>query len=90
MGCQTSLVNYKKEKYMDYRIGNRKDLTSILELYKQLGNSNGSSFSVNEANKIWDDNIENNNIKYFIAEEEDKILGSLYICIIPNLSNNGK
>ena len=75
---------------MDYRIGNRKDLTGILELYKQLGNSNGSSFSVNEANKIWDDNIENNNIKYFIAEEEDKILGSLYICILPNLSNNGK
>jgi len=75
---------------MDYRIGNRKDLTGILELYKQLGNSNGSLFTVNEANKIWDANIENNNIKYFITEEENKILGSLYICIIPNLSNNGK
>ena len=75
---------------MDFRIGNRNDLTGILELYKQLGNSNGSSFNINEANKIWDDNIENNNIKYFIAEEEEKILGSLYICIIPNLSNNGK
>jgi len=75
---------------MDYRIGNRNDLSGILELYKQLGNSNGSSFTVNNANKIWDDNIENNNIKYFIAEEENKILGSLYICIIPNLSNNEK
>jgi len=75
---------------MDFRIGNRNDLTGILELYKQLGNSNGSLFTVNEANKIWDNNIENNNIKYFIAEEENKILGSLYISIIPNLSNNGK
>jgi len=75
---------------MDYRIGNKKDLTGILELYKQLGKSNSSSFTVNEVNKIWDDNIENNNINYFIAEEENKILGSLYICIIPNLSNNGK
>jgi len=75
---------------MDYRIGNMNDLTGILELYKQLENSNGSSFTVNEANKIWDENIENNNIKYFIAKEENKILGSLYICIIPNLSNNGK
>ena len=37
---------------MDYRIGNRKDLKGILELYKQLGNSNGSSFTVNEANIV--------------------------------------
>jgi ribosomal protein S18 acetylase RimI-like enzyme len=75
---------------MDYRIGNKKDLFSILELYKKLGNNNDSSITIEEVYKIWDSNIENKNIKYFVAEENNKIIGSLYICIIPNLSHNVK
>ncbi|MCL2764645.1 MAG: GNAT family N-acetyltransferase [Treponema sp.] len=74
---------------MDYLIGNKDDLIGILELYKQLGDNNGSLFGIYEAYKIWDI-IEKNNIKYFFAKENEKIIGSLYICIIPNLTFNGK
>ena len=58
-------------------------------MYKQLGASNSSLFGINEAYKIWDI-IEKNNIRYFLAKENEKIIGSLYICIIPNLTFNGK
>ena len=51
---------------MDYRIGNKKDLFGIFELYKQLGNNNDSSITIEEVHKIWDSNIENKNIKYKI------------------------
>jgi len=75
---------------MVFEIGNKRDLSSILELYKQLNENNGSSnINIDEVNKIWD-NIENIGIKYFLAKDNGKITGSCYICIIPNLTYNGK
>jgi len=76
---------------MEYEIGNKNDLNGILELLKQLGENTG--FSENKDlgyfNNIWN-KIENNNIKYFLAKDNGKIVGSCYICIIPNLTYNGK
>ena len=76
---------------MEYKIGNKDDLIGILELLKQL--SEKADFSENNdleyINKIWD-KIENSNIKYFLAKDNNKIIGSCYICIIPNLTYNGK
>lgn len=74
---------------MDYVIGKKEDLSAILELYKQLSDSNDFSFTINEANKVWDI-IENNNVKYFLAKDNKKLTGSCYICIIPNLTFNGR
>ena len=74
---------------MEYVIGNKDDLDAILELYKQLNDTNDSLFNLEKANKIWDI-IERNNIKYILAKENGNIIGSLYICIIPNLTFNGK
>jgi GNAT superfamily N-acetyltransferase len=80
-----------KGNIMDYIIGNRNDLSGILELYKQLNEniSPSENCDINKANIIWD-NIENNNIKYILAKDNNKIIGSCYICIIPNLTYNGK
>ena len=63
-------------------------MSGILELYEQLNPSN-DDFTINEINKAWD-KIEKNNIKYFIAKENERIIGSCYIIIIPNLTYNGK
>jgi len=74
---------------MEFGTGGREDIGGILELYKQLNGSNEIEFNAEEANGIWD-NIEKSDIKYFIAKEDGKIIGSCYICIIPNLTYNGK
>ncbi|MCL2115434.1 MAG: GNAT family N-acetyltransferase [Methanobrevibacter sp.] len=76
---------------MIFEVGNRKDLNGIVELNKQLDENNNSlkTFNLDIRNKIWD-KIENNNIKYFLAKDNGNIIGSCYICIIPNLSRNGK
>ena len=76
---------------MDFKLGKREDIVGILELYKQLYENNASlaNFNIEEAYKAWD-NIENSNIKYFIVKDNNKVIGSCYICIIPNLAFNGK
>jgi GNAT superfamily N-acetyltransferase len=76
---------------MEFGIGNKDDLVGILELLKQLVENIGSSDNIDlkYANKIWE-KIVNNNIKYFLAKDNGKIIGSCYICIIPNLTYNGK
>jgi GNAT superfamily N-acetyltransferase len=75
---------------MEFEVGKRDDLYKIMELYWQV--NDGSDFSdelLMRVSKIWDE-IEKNNIKYFIAKENDEIIASCYICIIPNLTHNGK
>jgi len=75
---------------MEFAIGKREDIPGILALYKQLYESSASFDNFNtEENKAWD-NIENYNIKYFLAKDNNVIIGSCYICIIPNLAFNGK
>ena len=74
---------------MDYCFANREDIGAILDLYKQLVDSNDSSFTLEMANKIWDE-VEKYNIKYFLVKDNDKIIGTCYLCIIPNLTYNGK
>jgi GNAT superfamily N-acetyltransferase len=63
-------------------------LPKILELYKQLLPEE-DLVNINEANKIRG-KIEQNNIKYFIAIENNEIISSCYLAIIPNLTRNGK
>jgi GNAT superfamily N-acetyltransferase len=60
----------------------------ILELYKQLLPEE-NPIDIILANNIWKE-IENNNIKYFIALDENKIISSCYLAIIPNLTRNGR
>ena len=58
---------------MKYLIMIKKTL-EILESYKQL-NKNNDNFTKNEMNKIWI-NIEKNNIKYLMTNENKRISGS--------------
>jgi GNAT superfamily N-acetyltransferase len=74
---------------MLFRTAKKKDLKCILELYKQL-NENEEMIRQNEAESIWALIRKNKFIKYFIAEENSKIISTCYIAIIPNLTRHGK
>jgi GNAT superfamily N-acetyltransferase len=63
-------------------------LVKILELYKQL-NTEDDPITINEAEEIWK-KTEQNNIKYFIAIENNKVISTCYLAIIPNLTRKGK
>jgi hypothetical protein len=45
---------------MEYRTAKREDMADILELYKQLNQSN-DNFSIGDADRVWD-KIEKGNI----------------------------
>jgi GNAT superfamily N-acetyltransferase len=77
-----------EENMIEYCIAQKEHLSRIFELYKQLLPEE-HPININEANRIWE-RIEQNNIKYFIAIENNKIISSCYLAIIPNLTRNGK
>jgi len=75
---------------MEFGIGKNEDLWKIIELYYQFNNKmEYSDEYIMHVGEIWE-NIEKNNIKYFVAKDNDKIIGSNYICIIPNLTHGGR
>jgi len=71
-----------------YSIAEKENLIGIIELYKQLIPEE-ESININRANEIWEQ-VEKNNIKYFIAIDNCKIISSCYLAIIPNLTRNGR
>ena len=72
---------------VEYGILMEHELLSLLELYQQL-NTDDVMDEITSKN-IWK-NIEKQDIKYFVAKENGKIIASCYICIIPNLTRSGK
>jgi len=73
---------------VEYGLLSKNELFSLLELYRQL-NSNDEKTDESAAKNIFE-NIEKQNIKYFVAKENGKIIASCYICVIPNLTRGGK
>ena len=72
---------------IEYDILTDNELSSLMELYQQLNSDD--IFNEFTVKNIWK-NIQNQNIKYFVAKEDCKIIASCYICIIPNLTRGGK
>ena len=73
---------------VEYGILMKNEILSLMELYKQLI-SNDDKIDEVAAKNAWE-KIENQNIKYFVAKENGKIVAACYICIIPNLTRGGK
>jgi len=72
---------------VEYGILNDNELSSLLELYKQLNSDDEISETI--AKDVWE-NIKKQDVKYFVARENGRIIASCYICIIPNLTRGGK
>ena len=73
---------------MEYCIAQKKHLPGILALYKQLV-PDEEPLDRDKAETIWD-NIERQGIKYFIAADGDRVVSSLYMAVVPNLTRSGK
>ena len=72
---------------IEYSIARKEHLPGILALYKQLL-PDEEPIDINEANKIWEEG-ERQGIKYFIAADGGRIVSSLYMALIPNLTRGG-
>ncbi len=73
---------------IEYREANRQDIPQLLELYKQLSLDDENPDLILQ-DIIWD-KVETNDIKYFVAADNGKIVSTCFICIIPNLTWKGK
>ncbi|QQO11312.1 GNAT family N-acetyltransferase [Breznakiella homolactica] len=73
---------------MELREASRNDLPSLLELYRQL-NPGDEALTLSGAAAVWDV-LEKRDITYFVAADSGKIVSACYICIIPNLTRNGR
>lgn len=74
---------------IEYGLLLENEISALLELYKQLDPKNSEIIDELTVKNIWEE-IKKQKIKYFTAKDNGKIVGSCYICIIPNLTRGGK
>jgi len=72
-----------------YRTASKEDLPGILSLYRQL-NPDDVLPEISTAEAIWKIIDTNEGFRFFIAEENGKIISCCNCAIIPNLSRRGK
>lgn len=73
---------------MEFRRLTATDLTSLLELYKQLDPDDENT--AEHSKKVWEE-IENNpDIQYFGAVDDGKVVSSCYAVYIPNLTRGNR
>ena len=73
---------------IEYGMARKDQLPGILALYKQLVPED-EPIDVGRANEIWEKS-EQQGIKYFIAADGDRVVASLYMAVIQNLSRGGR
>ena len=73
---------------IEYSIAKKENLPGIMALYSQFFYRE-EPIGIDEAEKIWEKG-ERQGITYFIAADGDRIVSSLYLAIIPNLTRGGR
>ena len=73
---------------IEYGVARKEQLPGILDLYRQLVPGE-EPLNANDADMIWDKSAQQGVI-YFAAADGDKIISSLYLAIIPNLTRGGR
>jgi GNAT superfamily N-acetyltransferase len=71
---------------IEIRTATKADLPYLLELYKEL-NPSDPSIDIDKAMDTFEKS-ENNDVIYFTAVYDGRIVGTCYIAIIPNLTRN--
>jgi predicted GNAT family N-acyltransferase len=74
---------------MTIRVASSSDLMKILKLYEEL-NPEDSSIDLNTAESIWNKSINKCDISYIMAIENNEIIATCNIAIIPNLTRSGR
>ena len=74
---------------MEFRKLTVSDLSSLLELYRQL-DENDDQCSFEQSKKGWDEIEDNSNIQYFGAIDDGKVVSTCYAVYIPNLTRGSR
>lgn len=74
---------------MEFRRLTASDLESLLELYKQL-DADDDMCPSDLYKKVWNEIEDDENIRYFGAVEDGKVLSTCYAVYIPNLTRGGR
>ena len=74
---------------MEYRILTASDLASLLDLYHQL-DANDNECSIDQSKEVWKEIEANDNIQYFGAIDDGKVVSTCYAVYIPNLTRGSK
>ena len=74
---------------MEIREITENDLNALMELYIQLSPTN-IGLSDEKKEIIWSEIHKNKNITYLGVFEDNKLISSCFVAIIPNLTNQGK
>jgi GNAT superfamily N-acetyltransferase len=73
---------------IEYGILTENELSSLLELYKQLiPNDDLTTDAVSKS--VWE-NMKKHDIKHFVARENGKLIASCCLYILPNLTRGGR
>ena len=73
---------------VEFLIARKEHLAGILALYKQLI-PDEKPLGAEEAEKLWEKS-ERQGVTYFVAVDGGKIVSSLYLAVIPNLTRGGR
>ena len=74
---------------MEFRRLTGSDLPSLLELYRQL-DEDDDQLTPEQSSKVWGEIENNDNIQYFGAVDNGKVVSTCYAVYIPNLTRGGR
>ena len=74
---------------MEFRRLTSSDLTSLLDLYKQLDADNNECSAV-QSEEVWKKIESNDDIQYFGAVDDGKVVSTCYAVYIPNLTRGNR
>ncbi len=74
---------------MEFRRLTESDLASLLELYKQL-DADDEECPAEQSETVWNEIEANENIRYFGAVENNRVVSACYAVYIPNLTRGGR
>ena len=65
------------------------DLPRILQLFSEL-NPDDPALASQKATGIWNELLDNPRVRYFVATDSDKIVGTCHVVAVPNLTRSGR
>lgn len=74
---------------MQFRAARREDLPGILDLYRHL-NPDDTPLPAPQAEALWVDIEATPGIAYFVGCEDDRVLSTCNVVVVPNLTRSGR
>lgn len=77
----------RKSQEIEFSVMQKEDIPSLLKLYRQYSDQANFIPCIEQSEMVWEQ-IQQTDTTYFVAKDNDKVVASCYIAIIPNLTWN--